>query len=233
MIVALFDLDGTLYTGHMGYAIMRHHRLHRTHRFYLYAFLFGNMATWPMWRLGLVSETHMRELCLRQMAWTVRGWTVQEAAQAFSWIAREYVLPLVRTNVLARLRRHQASGHRAILVSGTFTPLLAEIGRQLRIAETVGTPLMMRNGRYTGACERPVCQGQGKWLRVKAHLGESEADWDASYAYADSQADLALLEKVGHPVAVCPDAQLATRARQHGWEIIEDEQAMAGSVPAA
>lgn len=233
MIVALFDLDGTLYTGHMGRGIIRHHRLHRTHRLYLYAFLFGSMATWPVWRLGLMAETRMRELCLRQMAWTVRGWTVQEATQAFSWIAREYVLPLVRTDVLARLRRHQMLGHRTILVSGTFAPLLAEIARQWRIAETVGTPLVMRKGRYTGSCERPVCQGQAKWLRVRAYLGDAEIDWHGSYAYADSHADLPLLEKVGHPVAVYPDARLTAHARQRGWEIIKDGQAVASSAPAA
>lgn len=230
MIVALFDLDGTLYTGHMGYGIMRHHRLHRTHRFYLYTFLACNMLTWPAWKLGLISEARLRARCLRQMAWTVRGWTVQEATQAFSWIARQYVLPLLRTDVLARLCRHQMLGHRTILVSGTFAPLLAEIARQWRIAETVGTPLVMRKGRYTGSCERPVCQGQAKWLRVRAHLGDDEIDWNESYAYADSHADLPLLEKVGHPVAVYPDAQLAAHAQQHGWEIIRDEEPMAASV---
>ena len=232
MIVALFDLDGTLYTGHMGYGIMRHHRLHRTHRFYLYTFLACNMLTWPAWKLGLISEARLRARCLRQMAWTVRGWMPEQAARAFSWIAREYVLPRVRPKVMERLRDHKTAGHRTILVSGTFAPLLAEIGRQLGVEETVGTPLIVRNGRYAGLCERPVCQGPGKWLRVKAHIGDSQIDWGSSYAYADSHADLPLLEEVGHPVAVYPDVQLAAHARQHGWEIIGDGQSVGDSTPA-
>jgi len=58
------------------------------------------------------------------------------------------------------VRNHQAADHRVILVSGTLAPLPAEIGRQLGIEETVGTPLVLWAGRYTGACELPVCQGE-------------------------------------------------------------------------
>ena len=232
MIVALFDLDGTLYTGHMGHAIMRYHQLQGTHRFYYYAFILANMVTWPIWRLGLASEATMRDLWVRNMAWTVRGWTPEEAVKAFSWMAKEYAAPLVRAEILARVRDHEGRGHRTILVSGTFDPLLAEIARQWGIAETVGTPLVMRKGRYTGSCERPVCQGQGKWARVRAYLADDEIEWDESYAYGDSQADLPLLEKVGHPVAVYPDALLAAHAQQHGWEIIDGGEPVAASMPA-
>ena len=228
MIVALFDLDGTLYTGHIIEGITRHHRLYRTKRFYLYTFMATHIAIWPLWRLGLASEASMRELWSRDMAWTIRGWTPEEAAKAFSWIAENYVLPLVRSDILARLRHHQASGHRTILVSGTFAPLLAEIGGRLGMVETVGTPLVLRNGRYTGSCERPACQGPGKWLRVQAYLSGDDIAWEESCAYADSHTDLPLLEKVGHPVAVYPDAQLAAHAQQHGWEIIEGVQPAAG-----
>ena len=99
---------------------------------------------------------------------------------------------------------------------------LAEIGRQLGIDETVGTPLVVRNGRYVGACERPICQGDGKWLRLEEHLAGDDISWEQSYAYADTYWDLPLLDKVGHPVAVYPDAQLAAHARERGWETIEE-----------
>ena len=38
-------------------------------------------------------------------------------------------------------------------------------------------------------------------------------------AYADSSSDLPLLEAVGHPVAVNPDAKLAATARKRGWHV--------------
>ncbi|TEU11195.1 MAG: HAD-IB family hydrolase [Anaerolineales bacterium] len=227
MIAAIFDLDGTLYTGHIIKGIARHHRTHRVKRLPFYMFMSTHMALWPLWRSGLLSEFKARELWARHMGWTVRGWTPQEAAAAFAWIAEQYVQPLVRPD-LARLRDHQAAGHRAIMVSGTPAPLLAEIGRQLGVEETVGTPLVLRAGRYTGACELPVCQGPNKVLRLEVYLhGSDSVLWPQSYAYADSYTDLPLLERVGQPVAVYPDSQLAAHAQSQGWEILGEEISVA------
>jgi len=221
MILAIFDLDGTLYSGHIAQGIARHHRVHRVKRLPLYVFMITHIAPWPLCRLGLVSEAVMRELWVRHVGWTVRGWTPEEAATAFTWIAKQYVQPLVRPDVMARLRDHRAAGHRVIIVSGTLAPLLAEIGRQLGVQETVGTPMVLRAGRYTGACELPVCQGAHKVTRLEAYLrGDDEILWTQSYAYADSYTDLPLLERVGYPVAVCPDSRLAAYALAQGWEIM-------------
>ena len=222
MIAAIFDLDGTLYTGHIAKGIARHHRAHRVKRLLFYFYMATHMPMWPLWRLGLLSEATARELWARHLGWTVRGWTPKEAAVAFAWIAEHYVQPLVRPDALARLRDHQAVGHRLIIVSGTPAPLLAEIGCRLGVEETVGTPLVLRAGRYTGASELPVCQGQGKVSWLETHLGSSDhVDWSQSYAYADSYTDLPLLEQVGHPVAVHPDDQLVAHAQGQRWEIME------------
>lgn len=224
--MAVFDLDGTLYTGHVARGITRHHRLYRVNRLPLYFYFAVHMPVWWLYRLGLLSKEQMNLQWARHMGWTMRGMSVERAAEVFEWIAREYALPRVRPDVLARVREHQAAGHRVILVSGTFAPLLTTIGRVLGIAETVGTPLVTRDGRYTGASEWPVCQGAHKVTRLTAFLGEPpDARWPDSYAYADSHTDIPLLERVGHPVAVYPDPELAAHARRHRWEIIGEEQA--------
>jgi len=226
MIAAIFDLDGTLYTGHIIKGIARHHHTHRVKRLPLYVYMAIHMPSWLLQRVGLMSEMTVRELWPRHMGWTVRGWTPQEAAPAFAWIAERYVQPLVRPDVMARLRDHQAAGHRVILVSGTLAPILTAIGRQLGVKETVGTPLVVRVGHYTGACELPVCQGLNKALRLEAYLEDSDSGdvlWTESYAYADSHTDIPLLERVGHPVAVYPDPQLAAHAQSQGWEILRQE----------
>jgi len=224
MIVAIFDLDGTLYTGHIGRGIALHHRTHKVKRVLFYIYMVTHMPLWILQRAGLVSDSIARQLWIRHMGWTVRGWTPQESAAAFAWIAQEYVQPLMRPDVMARLREHQATGHRVILVSGTLSPLLATIGRQFGVEETVGTPLIVKRGRYSGTCELPVCQGSHKAVRLKNYLQDSGSDdilWSQSYAYADSYSDIPVLEQVGHPVAVYPDPRLAAHAQNLGWEIME------------
>ena len=93
MIAAIFDLDGTLYTGHIARGIARHHRTHRVKRLPLYVYMAVHMPLWLLRRAGLVSDKTMRELWIRNMGWTVRGWTPQEATLAFAWIAEQYVQP--------------------------------------------------------------------------------------------------------------------------------------------
>jgi alcohol-forming fatty acyl-CoA reductase len=221
MIAAIFDLDGTLYTGHLTYAISEHHRTHRMQRVPLYAFM---AVHWPMWgfvKAGILSESSGRAIWARNLSWTLQGMKIENAAAAFRWIAEEYVRPRVREHVIARLREHQAAGHRVILLSGTFIPLLAEIGKLWGVKYVIGTPLRVKDGRYTGGTERPACQGQHKVTWLKRNLADdSKINLEESYAYADSITDLAVLESVGHPVAVHPDTLLEDVAQEKGWEII-------------
>ncbi len=224
MKAAIFDLDGTLYTGHVGRGIARHHRVHRVKRLRFYLYFGAHIPLWVLRKVGLISKQSERQVWARDMGWTVRGWPPGEAETAFRWIAAEYVKPLLRGDVLAFLREHQRAGDRAILVSGTLQPLLGEIARQLDVEEWVGTPLKVRNGRYTGATEPPPCQGPGKLERLRMYLAEAgDIDWAVSSAYADSFTDLPLLEQFGHPVAVYPDEALRQHAEAKGWRVYPQE----------
>jgi phosphoserine phosphatase len=49
-------------------------------------------------------------------------------------------------------------------------------------------------------------------------------DLQKSYFYTDSIVDLPVLERVGNPVAVHPDSELATLAVERGWKIIGDQK---------
>lgn len=50
-------------------------------------------------------------------------------------------------------------------------------------------------------------------------------------AYADSASDLPMLEAVGFPVAVNPEAKLAAIARRRGWHVEHWKKADGGSSP--
>ena len=220
-IAAIFDLDGTLYDGHITRAFQIHHRTHRVKRINLIVFFAVHLPLWWLTKAGLISRESMRERWAGDIAWLFQGWSAAEAQEAFQWIATSYILPRVYPNVLERLESHQNAGHRVILLSGTPSPLLEEIANSLEITESVGTPPRMRNGRYTGQAELPVCQGEHKAGRLLEYFQETEdVDFAESYAYADSITDLPVLNLVGHPVAVKPDIELAQIAQETGWEVI-------------
>ena len=148
----------------------------------------------------------------------------QLADAAFAWVADEFLLPTLRSHVLSRLRHHQAEGHRVVLLSGVFTPCLERIGAALNVKDLVGTRLDVQHGVYSGRITPPVVTGRDKLPMLKRFLAESrlEVEWAASYAYADSLHDHEILEAVGHPIAVHPDAELQTLARDRNWEVLEE-----------
>jgi HAD superfamily hydrolase (TIGR01490 family) len=222
MIAALFDFDGTLYTGHIWQDLARHHRSARRHRRWLAAYVARNMAPLPLYKLGLVSQVAFYRAWGETMGWLVRGWSVDEADALFERLTEEQIMPNLRAEVLPLLDQHQDQGHLVALVSGTFAPWLAVVAQRLGVSHAIGTPLEMRDGRYTGRIIPPLCQGPGKPDRVRAYLAGRDlaVAWASSFAYADSGTDLPLLSGVGHPVAVYPDGALLAQAQARGWEMI-------------
>jgi len=156
------------------------------------------------------------------MGWLLRGWPLAEAQALFEELSEEQVVPNVRPDILGRLHQHQDQGHLVALVSGTFAPFLEVIARRLGVQHAIGTPLEVRNGRYTGRIVPPLCQSEGKPQRAQAYLTDQdvEIDWAASYAYADRNTDIPLLNLVGQPMAVYPDEMLLAHARSEDWPII-------------
>ncbi len=225
MIAAFFDLDGTLSRVHVWQGLTRHHRQNRVMRVALWRFLIVHAPLYLGHRLHLVSKETAVSSWARDMSWLVAGMTPSRAASVFEWVADRQVAPSFRPDVVAILQQHQQKGHRVILVSGTLQPLLETIAARLGVTECVGTLLEERGGRYTGRSLPPVCLGEGKATRLRAHLAFSTepVDLPASYAYADSASDLPVLEMVGRPIAAYPDAGLRALAVGRGWQVIPEE----------
>jgi len=223
MIATFFDLDGTLFTGHIWQGLSLHHRTHKMQRLQLYAYVGLHMAMWPLYLVGLMSRERCWAAWACHMPWTLAGLTMAEGQRVFDWMWAEYVQPQLREDMVGKLRQHQARGHAVYLISGTMEPLLGRIAQGLRLEPEagIGTRIEVRNGRYTGRAIEPICMGQGKAERLELFLAEhSEIDLAQSFAYADSITDLSVLEMVGHPTAVYPDEELAVIARERGWHVM-------------
>ena len=120
---------------------------------------------------------------------------------------------------LRRVREHRAAGHRTVLVTGAVRPLTRPLAPLFD--DVLAVDLETVDGVCTGHLAAPPLVGEARaaWVRDLAHrLG---ADLSASAAYADSLTDLPLLQAVGRPVPVSPDAQLLSAARRARWAVAD------------
>lgn len=222
---AFFDFDGTLYAGHIWQDLARHHWSTRRHRRWVMAYVTRNMARFPLYKLGLLSQMDFYRTWGETMAWLLRGWSVDESLALFEYLTDEQVIPNLHGQVLDLVRQHQRQGHLVSLVSGLFTPWLETVAQRLEIAHAIGTPLEVCEGRYTGRTIQPLCQGPGKLERAETYFAQRElpVNWAASFAYGDSGLDAAMLSRVGHPVAVYPDERLRAEAKIQGWPVFGED----------
>lgn len=222
MMVAIFDIEGTLFSGQMGRGFITYARQHgRRARARLY--FLSLMLKYVRYKLGWMPAQPLFHDAIKRMAWLIAGYDRQQAQEAYRWVAQEYILPSVHAEVLNRWQGHQRQGHRTYIVSGGLEPCVAYIADQLNADGYRGTRVEEQDGRLTGGILPPVVMGEDKRRAVQTMLEDEgiRVDWTASYAYADSFHDLPVLEMVGHPVAVYPDKELAQVAVRRNWESIE------------
>ena len=116
---------------------------------------------------------------------------------------------------MRRVREHRALGHRTVLITGALD-FVVEPLRPL-FDDIVCAAMEQRDGVYTGGMTAVPPTGEAR-AQALADYAEAEGlRLSESVAYADSTSDLPLLEVVGYPVAVNPEARLSALARKRGW----------------
>ncbi|MFO8047200.1 MAG: HAD family hydrolase [Halomonas sp.] len=118
------------------------------------------------------------------------------------------------------LARHRTRGDTLLIITATNRFITGPIAERLGIDDLIAVEPEMVNGRYTGRVTGTPSYREGKVVRLEAWLTDQELSLDDAWFYSDSHNDLALLEKVDHPVAVDPDATLREVAEGRGWRII-------------
>ena len=221
MILALFDSDGTLYTGQFGRGMMKYSSSHNR-RYFAWRYYASILPTYALFKAKLASWENMQYALLVNLSGLLQGLDQEQAKAALSWLLFEYLLPTQRPEVFKRLKDHQAQGHKIVIVSGMLMPC-AEIFREYLQADgAIGTQPELKNGKYTGQTIPPLISGATKATKVHELVSSRNwaVDWGASYAYGDSFTDNHMLNLVGHPVAVYPDSKLHALAKDKNWEVL-------------
>lgn len=224
MKAAFFDVDGTLTKTRVWLGLLEYFKSRGKRRVTHLAFWLTHYPLYFLYRLGLLSQTGFRAPWAKHLPWFFRGYRVEQAEAIWEWVVGEFLSEHWRSDTRSLLEGHKQSGDLVVLVSAGPVPLLRRIGDEIGAEHAIGTTPRVREGRYTGGVEGPVCIDENKALLPKAYFSQHgiEVDFKASFAYADAPGDLPLLEMVGNPVAVYPDEELRPIAEARGWRILPE-----------
>jgi phosphoserine phosphatase len=121
---------------------------------------------------------------------------------------------------IARMAWHHGQQHQIFLLTGTLAPLACAIVPHLPCpAEIYATELQVLGRRWTGSLVGSHMSGEAKARAIRVIAARRNLSLAHSFAYGNDMADLAMLEAVGHPVAVNPSLRLANQARRRAWSI--------------
>jgi HAD superfamily hydrolase (TIGR01490 family) len=215
---AFFDVDNTLMRGAS-----------------LYYFARGLAAR------KLFGPADLARITLGQVAFRLRGTehaghidAVREAALAFvagqrvddvvalgDEIYDDTMADRIWSGTRALTRQHLHAGQRVWLVTATPIELADILARRLGLTGALGTVAETADGVYTGRLVGGLLHGAAKAAAI-THLASREGlDLARCSAYSDSVNDLPMLELVGHPSVVNPDADLLRTARSRDWPVHE------------
>jgi HAD superfamily hydrolase (TIGR01490 family) len=119
---------------------------------------------------------------------------------------------------MRRIREHKRAGHRVLLLTGALDVVVEPLAELLDV-EVDCAHLLTKDGRLTGDLQSPPPAGEARGTLLEEYASRNGIVLSESFAYADSLSDLGMLELVGTPVAVNPDARLSHVAGQRGWRI--------------
>ena len=130
----------------------------------------------------------------------------------------------VRPGCKEAMARHKADGVRCVMCTSSWqhpARAAAELYGLESAHEDVISSVMevdQSTGRLTGRIQK-VAYGDGKHLVTKEWATRANVDLAKCWFYTDSFSDVALMEAVGFPVAVNPDARLRKHAQEKGWPV--------------
>jgi HAD superfamily hydrolase (TIGR01490 family) len=211
---AFFDLDRTLLAGssayHFGRAVYKAGRLSRRQ-------LARDAIEQVKFRLRGSTDAAVNALLDRIME-EIKGQRVADLARLTPDVLAG-ILPRIYPQMLRVVRDHQDAGLRCYIVTAASQEMVVKLADVLAMDGAIGTPSEVVDGVYSGKLAGPFVYGEGKAQALRTFAEASGIDLERSWAYSDSASDLPMLEAVGNPVAVNPDAELEEVARREGWEI--------------
>lgn len=210
-VAAFFDMDNTLLSVDSGMSWTRF--LYR--RGELPTAMVAKALYWStLYKLAVLDmESVFTRLCM-----DLRGDSEAEMIEKCAIWYRQDVAPHIAPAGRVAIEHHRQAGHAVVLATGSTIYAATPVARGVGIEHVLSTTLEVDGGAFTG---RPsaLCFGHHKVVLAERWAARHGIELARSYFYSDSFNDLPMLARVGHPIAVNPDARLRRHARRRGWPV--------------
>lgn len=143
--------------------------------------------------LGLASRDEFKALLIRKLFRGASVKTLEAAGVAHT----RTMLSLCRKEALSRIKWHQQSGHRVVLVSASLNFYLEPMAKLLGIRYLLCTEVESIDGVCTGEMRGANCRAAEKVKRLESMLG-ALGQYEI-YAYGDSEGDAEMLTAATYP----------------------------------
>lgn len=149
----------------------------------------------------------------------IGGHKVDEIKKLGEEIYDEYVSPKLWQGTIEIAKKHLRDRQEVWLVTAAPQDMANIIAQRLGFTGALGSKACIENGIYTGQLEGKLLHGVEKAIAIQKLADERNFDLAHCSAYSDSHNDIPLLQAVGNPCAINPDAVLRIRALAEGWPI--------------
>lgn len=211
---AIFDLDKTILATSSAMAMRA--PLQRA----------GMLTAWDAWYATLsqlpyllFGEAEKRNLRIRtQLGKLAAGWSIDVVTEVARAAADSSLHPMCYVDALHEMRMQRAAGYKIVVATASPSPFVEPLADLLGADHVLATRVAVEDGKLTGEVA-DFNHGDLKAQAVQRLADQQGWDLAECWAYSDSYSDIALLELVGHPVAVNPDRNLRQVARREDWPI--------------
>ncbi|AWV48687.1 conserved hypothetical protein [Mycobacterium leprae] len=213
---AFFDVDNTLVQGssavHFGRGLAA--RDYFTYRDVL-GFIYAQA------KFQLLGKENSQDVAAgqRKALAFIEGRSVEQLVALGEEIYDEIIADKIWAGTRQLTQIHLDAGQQVWLITATPYELAATIARRLGLTGALGTVAESVDGIFTGRLVDELLHGVGKAHAVRSLAIREGLNLKRCTAYSDSYNDVPMLSLVGTAVAINPDAQLRSLARERGWEI--------------
>jgi HAD superfamily hydrolase (TIGR01490 family) len=149
----------------------------------------------------------------------IGGHDVNDIKKVGEEIYDEFVSPKLWQGSFEIAKSHLDKGEEVWLVTAAPQDMADIIAQRLGLTGALGSKAVIKDGVYTGALDGKLLHGSEKAIAIQELARVHGFELEDCYSYSDSHNDIPLLQAVGHPCAINPDAILRIRAMAEGWPI--------------